>query len=168
MLAEVRGRASRHVARGPVAERALERVRARTHPVPYSFDLQLLSDYWDKRPPAYHHTAPVLHIYALHEALRATLEEGLTARWARHAQAGAALQDGLRARGLELLAAPEHQLPQLTAVRVPEGVDAKDVQTRLLREHGIEIGGGLGPSAPSMWRIGLMGHNAQVRSPSAC
>jgi alanine-glyoxylate transaminase / serine-glyoxylate transaminase / serine-pyruvate transaminase len=56
----------------------------------------------------------------------------------------------------------EHQLPQLTAVRVPEGVDPKEVQTRLLREHGIEIGGGLGPSAPSMWRVGLMGHNAQV------
>jgi alanine-glyoxylate transaminase/serine-glyoxylate transaminase/serine-pyruvate transaminase len=149
----------------PVAlsARALERVQARTQPVPYSVDLQLLSDYWDKRPPAYHHTAPVLHIYALHEALRATLDEGLQTRWARHAQAGAALQDGLRRRGLELLAAPEHQLPQLTAVRVPEGVDAKEVQTRLLREHGIEIGGGLGPSAPSMWRIGLMGHNAQVQ-----
>ncbi|MGI8714044.1 MAG: pyridoxal-phosphate-dependent aminotransferase family protein [Solirubrobacteraceae bacterium] len=145
-----------------VSERALERIRARTHPVSYSLDLQLLSDYWVKRPLTYHHTAPVLHIYALHEALRETLAEGLPARWERHAQAGAALQTGLRTRGLELLADPKVQLPQLTAVRVPEGVDAKDVQTRMLREHGIEIGGGLGPSAPSMWRIGLMGDNARV------
>jgi alanine-glyoxylate transaminase/serine-glyoxylate transaminase/serine-pyruvate transaminase len=145
-----------------VSDRALERIEARTHPVPYSMDLKLLHDYWVKRPAAYHHTAPVLHIYALHEALREVAEEGLSARWARHAQAGRFLQDELRSRGLELLAEPDHQLPQLTAVRVPEGVDAKAVQTRMLREHGIEIGGGLGPSAPNMWRIGLMGVNATV------
>jgi alanine-glyoxylate transaminase/serine-glyoxylate transaminase/serine-pyruvate transaminase len=145
-----------------VSERALERVRNRTHPVPYSLDLQLLHDYWVKRPPVYHHTAPVLHIYALHEALRDVANEGLSARWERHAQAGAALQNGLRSRGLKLLTDPAHQLPQLTAVLVPDGVDANQVQTALLREHGIEIGGGLGPSAPSMWRIGLMGHNATV------
>lgn len=145
-----------------VSERALERIGKRTHPVPYSYDLQLLQDYWIKRPPAYHNTVPVLGIYALHEALREVAAEGLSARWERHAQAGAAFQDGVRSRGLELLANPEHQLPQLTAVLVPDGVDAKQVQTALLREHGIEIGGGLGPSAPSMWRIGLMGHNATV------
>jgi alanine-glyoxylate transaminase/serine-glyoxylate transaminase/serine-pyruvate transaminase len=145
-----------------VSERALERIGKRTHPVPYSYDLQLLSDYWIKRPPVYHNTVPVLGIYALHEALREVAGEGLSARWERHAQAGAALQAGVRSRGLELLANPQHQLPQLTAVLVPDGVDAKQVQTALLREHGIEIGGGLGPSAPSMWRIGLMGHNATV------
>ncbi|HEX3835132.1 MAG TPA: aminotransferase class V-fold PLP-dependent enzyme, partial [Solirubrobacteraceae bacterium] len=145
-----------------VSERALERIRKRTHPVPYSYDLQLLQDYWVKRPPVYHNTVPVLQIYALHEALRAVAAEGLPARWERHAQAGATLQTGLRSRGLELLTNSEHQLPQLTAVLVPDGVDAKQVQTAMLREHGIEIGGGLGPSAPSMWRIGLMGHNATV------
>jgi alanine-glyoxylate transaminase/serine-glyoxylate transaminase/serine-pyruvate transaminase len=145
-----------------VSDRALARIEARTHPVSYSLDLKLLHDYWVKRPAVYHHTAPVLHIYALHEALREVAVDGLPARWARHAEAGRFLQDGLRSRGLELLAQADHQLPQLTAVRVPEGVDAKAVQTRMLREHGIEIGGGLGPSAPAMWRIGLMGVNATV------
>jgi alanine-glyoxylate transaminase / serine-glyoxylate transaminase / serine-pyruvate transaminase len=145
-----------------VSGRAMDRVRSRTHPVPYSNDLQLLHDYWVKRPAVYHHTVPVLHIYALHEALRDVTTEGLSARWERHARAGGALQDGLRSRGLELLTNSDYQLPQLTAVLVPDGVDAKQVQTALLREHGIEIGGGLGPSAPSMWRIGLMGHNATV------
>lgn len=143
-----------------VSERALARIEARTHPVSYSLDLRLLRDYWVTRPNVYHHTAPVLHIYALHEALREVVLEGLDARWARHREAGRHLQSALIERGLELLAQDEHQLPQLTAVRVPEGVDAKRVQTALLREHGIEIGGGLGPSAPSMWRIGLMGVNA--------
>ena len=43
---------------------------------------------------------------------------------------------------------------------VPEGVDGKEIQMRLLREHNIEVGGGLGPDAPDIWRIGLMGTNA--------
>jgi alanine-glyoxylate transaminase / serine-glyoxylate transaminase / serine-pyruvate transaminase len=145
-----------------VSEAALERIRTRRTPLPFSFDLQLLEKYWVERPPTYHHTAPILNIYALHEALRLLLEEGLEARWARHAEAGAHLQQGLTERGLELLADPEHQLAPLTAVRVPDGVDGKEIQGRLLREHGIEVGGGLGPAAPAMWRIGLMGRNATI------
>jgi alanine-glyoxylate transaminase/serine-glyoxylate transaminase/serine-pyruvate transaminase len=145
-----------------VSERALERIRARTTPVPFSFDLLALERYWIERPVTYHHTAPILHIYALHEALRAALEEGLEARWQRHEQAGRHLQDQLRARGFELLADPDHQLAPLTAVRVPEDVDGKAIQARMLDWHGIEIGGGLGPAAPAMWRIGLMGHNATI------
>jgi alanine-glyoxylate transaminase/serine-glyoxylate transaminase/serine-pyruvate transaminase len=148
----------------PVAlsEAALERIRSRRTPPPFSFDMLLLEKYWVERPATYHHTAPILSIYALHEALRLLLEEGLEARWARHAQAGAHLQREIRRRGFELLADPENQLAPLTAVRVPEGVDGKEIQGRLLREHGIEVGGGLGPAAPAMWRIGLMGSNATI------
>jgi alanine-glyoxylate transaminase / serine-glyoxylate transaminase / serine-pyruvate transaminase len=146
-----------------VSERAMNRIRARTHPLPYSLDLTLLERYWVQRPAVYHHTAPVLAIYALHEALREVTIEGLPARWRRHNEAATFLQNGLRSRGFELLAEPEHQLAPLTAVRVPEEIDGKRVQTRMLDEHAIEIGGGLGPSAPAMWRIGLMGYNAQVK-----
>jgi alanine-glyoxylate transaminase/serine-glyoxylate transaminase/serine-pyruvate transaminase len=92
------------------------------------------------------------------------LREGVEERWARHAEAGAHLQGALEARGLELLADPSHRLAPLTAVRVPEALDGKAVQGRMLREHGIEIGGGLGPDAPAMWRIGLMGQNASVET----
>ena len=91
----------------------------------------------------YHHTAPILHIYALYQALRHALEEGLEARWARHEEAGRYLQREIRDRGFELLADPDHQLPHLTAVRVPEEHDGARVQQRLLDEHGIEVGGGL-------------------------
>ena len=85
-------------------------------PVPFSFDLLLLERYWVERPAAYHHTAPILSIYALHEALRGSPEEGLEERWARHARAGAHLQGRAPlARGLELLANPERQLAPLTA-----------------------------------------------------
>jgi alanine-glyoxylate transaminase/serine-glyoxylate transaminase/serine-pyruvate transaminase len=145
-----------------LSQRALARVRERDHRVPFSFDIPLLLDYWVERPITYHHTAPILHIYALYQALRHTLEEGLEARWARHEKAGRHLQSAVRERGFELLADPDHQLPHLTAVRVPDEIDAERVQKRLLDEHDIEVGGGLGPDAPAMWRIGLMGPNAST------
>jgi alanine-glyoxylate transaminase/serine-glyoxylate transaminase/serine-pyruvate transaminase len=145
-----------------LSERALERIRARDEPVPLSLDLELVGRYWFERPAPYHHTAPILHVYALHEALRLVLEEGLEARWQRHEEVGRYLQAELRARGFELLADEAVQLPQLSAVRVPEGIDGPEVQRRLAREHGIEVGGGLGPSAPPIWRIGTMGVNATV------
>jgi alanine-glyoxylate transaminase/serine-glyoxylate transaminase/serine-pyruvate transaminase len=144
-----------------ISDRALERIAARTSPVPFTFDLDLLRKYWVDRPITYHHTAPILHIYALHEALRGVLEEGLESRFQRHQDAGAYLQAQLRDRGLELLADPDYQLAQLTAVRVPDGVDGKEVQGRVLKEHDVEVGGGLGPDAPDIWRLGLMGHNAR-------
>ena len=65
-----------------------------------------------------------------------------------------------RARGFELLADPDHQLVELTAIKVPEGIDGKEVQARFLREFNLEVGGGLGPKAPPIWRVGLMGVNA--------
>jgi alanine-glyoxylate transaminase/serine-glyoxylate transaminase/serine-pyruvate transaminase len=145
-----------------VSPRALERIAARRSPMPFSFDLELLRQYWVERPPVYHNTIPILHVYALHEALRCVLEEGLEARWARHAEAGGHLQRRIRSRGFELLADPEFQLAPLTAVRVPEDVDGKRVQQRMLRRCDTEIGGGLGPAAPPMWRLGLMGRNAHV------
>ena len=146
-----------------VSAAALERFAARRAPVPFSFDLELLRRYWIERPPAYHHTAPILHIYALYEVLRETLVEGVEERCARHAAAGAHLQERVREGGLRLVAEPDHQLPQLSAVAVPDGVDGTAVQGELLLEHGIEVGGGL-PGAPPMWRIGLMGPNANVET----
>jgi alanine-glyoxylate transaminase/serine-glyoxylate transaminase/serine-pyruvate transaminase len=151
-----------------VSERALERIRARQRAgapcTSYSLDLLALERYWIERPVVYHHTAPILHIYALHEALRQVVTEGLAPRWQRHAQAAGFLRAELGNRGLELLADPDHQLAPLTAVRVPEGVDGKRLQGRILREHAIEIGGGLGPDAPPIWRIGLMGYNATLEA----
>ena len=145
-----------------VSDRALQRIRARTTPVPFSLDLLALERFWVQRPVVYHHTAPILHIYALHAALREIAVEGLEARWARHGEVGRFFQQQMLDRGLSLLAEPEHQLAPLTAVRVPEGVDGAEVQRRLLREHAIEVGGGLGPDAPPIWRVGLMGHNATL------
>jgi len=146
-----------------VSDRAMERIRARRLPVPFSMDLLLLQAYWVERPATYHHTAPILHIYALHEVLRRVLEEGLERRWARHTEAGTYFQQLACHAGFELLAEPAHQLAPLTAVRVPEGIDGKAVQQQLLAS-GIEVGGGLGPDAPAIWRVGLMGPNASTET----
>lgn len=147
-----------------VSPRALERIEARTRPVPFSLDLALLRAYWIDRPAAYHHTAPILHVYALHEVLRQTLVEGVEARWERHGRAGSRFAARAEEAGLEVLAEEGHRLAPLTALRVPEGVDGKDVQRRLLAEHGLEVGGGLGAAAPPIWRVGLMGPNATERT----
>jgi alanine-glyoxylate transaminase/serine-glyoxylate transaminase/serine-pyruvate transaminase len=144
-----------------VSEAGMERFASRTAPVAFSFDLGLLKRYWVERPALYHNTVPVLSIYALYEVLRETLIEGATQRIARHVTAGRHLQGRVREAGLGLVAEPDHQLPQLSAVAVPDGVDGKAVAAELLTEHDIEIGGGL-PGAPAMWRIGLMGPNADV------
>ncbi len=109
----------------------------------------------------YHHTAPTAMVASLHAGLTRILEEGLDAVWARHQAAGDALQAGLEAMGLELFAAEGHRLPELTTVKVPDGVDSAAVRRELLERHGIEIGAGAGAYAASVWRIGLMGRNAR-------
>ena len=143
-----------------VSERAVGAMQRHQGPVPYYYDFEELSKYWIDRPIAYHHTMPILQYYALYTGVRLVLEEGLEARWERNADAGRYFQDQIRSRGYELLADADHQLVELTAIKVPEGIDGKEIQMRILREHGIEVGGGLGPKAPPIWRVGLMGVNA--------
>jgi alanine-glyoxylate transaminase/serine-glyoxylate transaminase/serine-pyruvate transaminase len=143
-----------------ISDRAIERMKTHTSPVPYYYDFEELAKYWIDRPIAYHHTMPILQYYALYTGIRLALDEGLENRWARHADAGRYFQEQITSRGFELLADADHQLVELTAVKVPEGIDGKEVQGRLLREHNLEVGGGLGPKAPPIWRVGLMGVNA--------
>jgi alanine-glyoxylate transaminase/serine-glyoxylate transaminase/serine-pyruvate transaminase len=143
-----------------ISDRAIAAMQRHQTPVAYYYDFEELTKYWIDRPITYHHTMPILQYYALYTGVRLALEEGLEARWARHTDAGRYFQDQIRARGFELLADPGNQLVELTAVKVPEGVDGKDVQTRFLREFNLEVGGGLGPKAPPIWRVGLMGVNA--------
>jgi alanine-glyoxylate transaminase/serine-glyoxylate transaminase/serine-pyruvate transaminase len=144
-----------------ISDRAVEAMKTHKAPVPYYYDFEELAKYWVDRPITYHHTMPILQYYALYTGVRLALEEGLEARWARNEDAGRYFQDGIRERGFELLADPEHQLVELTAVKVPDGVDGNEVRTRFLREFDLEVGGGLGPKAPAIWRVGLMGVNAE-------
>jgi aspartate aminotransferase-like enzyme len=135
-----------------------------TRPQSWYLDLGMIGDYTSGATRKYHHTAPIAMITSLHAALGALLDEGMTAAWARHAECGKALQDGLEKLGLQLWVAEGHRLPQLTTVVVPDGVDDVAIRRLLLRRYGIEIGGGVGPWAGKIWRIGCMGHTARPRN----
>jgi alanine-glyoxylate transaminase / serine-glyoxylate transaminase / serine-pyruvate transaminase len=124
-------------------------------------DMGLIMSYWGgEGGRTYHHTAPINALYGLHEALVILEEEGLATAHARHRKTHEALVAGLEAAGLKLLVAPGHRLPQLNAVRVPEGVDEAQVRARMLAHYSLEIGAGLGPLKGQIWRIGLMGSSA--------
>jgi alanine-glyoxylate transaminase/serine-glyoxylate transaminase/serine-pyruvate transaminase len=145
-----------------LSPRALEAVRKRKEKCrSWYLDLSMIADYWADGKRAYHHTAPITMVYAVREALRIVLEEGLEARFARHALHSAALMAGLAALGCEPQAAAGHRLPTLNCVRTPAGVDEAPIRKALLQEHSIEIGGGLGPLAGKVWRVGLMGESAR-------
>jgi alanine-glyoxylate transaminase/serine-glyoxylate transaminase/serine-pyruvate transaminase len=149
------------------SERALERVRGRRRAVQsWYLDVTLLAGYYGGER-AYHHTAPISAVYALAEGLHIVQEEGLAARIARHQQAGQTLVSALGELGFEPLVAPAFRLPMLTTLRLPTAVldrDEAQVRRRLLDEHGIEVGGGLGKLAGQVWRVGLMGENANTES----
>lgn len=141
------------------SDRAMERVRKRSTPVrSWYLDVSLLEGYWGSGERAYHHTAPVSMIYALHQALEIVVDEGPEERARRHLRNHRALVAGLEAMGIPMqVDDPDLRLWSLNAARVPDGVDEAAVRSFLLHRHGIEIGGGLGPLAGKVWRIGLMG-----------
>jgi aspartate aminotransferase-like enzyme len=132
-------------------------------PRSWYLDLGMIGEYTGAARK-YHHTAPVAMIASLHGGLGAILDEGLLAAQARHEACGRTLQTGLESMGLSLFAAKDSRLPQLTTVSVPDGVDAAGVRKTLLEEYSIEIGGGVGQYAASVWRIGCMGHTARLRN----
>lgn len=152
------------------SEAALDAIKSRSTPVQSWFlDVSLLLGYWSpENKRAYHHTAPINDIYALHEALLLLQEEGLERAWARHRAMHNALRAGLEALGLAFVVVAEHRLPQLNAVSVPDGVDEAAVRKRLLEEHNLEIGAGLGAMAGKIWRIGLMGYSARPENVLKC
>lgn len=148
----------------PIAfsEAALDAIQSRKTQVQSWFmDMNLVLGYWSgEGARSYHHTAPVNALYGLYEGLRLVLEEGLEARITRHKRAHELLAHGLGELGIEFLVDPAHRLPQLNSVLIPPGIDDASVRARLLEEYGIEIGAGLGALAGKIWRIGLMGPNA--------
>lgn len=147
---------------GPRALAAIE--RRRTPVQSWYLDATLLQNYWQPGSQrVYHHTAPVSMIYALREALRIAVTEGLAARWERHARAHRALVAGLEAMDLQLHVPADRRLAVLNTVLVPAGVDEAGVRARLL-QRDVEIAAGLGPLKGRIWRIGLMGYNAELKN----
>jgi len=149
---------------------AVAAITSRTHKVQSWFlDMNLIMGYWGEGAKrAYHHTAPVNAIYALHESLLMLEEEGLQESFARHNRNHAALAAGLAELGLELAVAEAWRLPQLNAVSIPEGKDDADTRARLLTDFDLEVGAGLGELAGKQWRIGLMGSSSHAVNINRC
>jgi alanine-glyoxylate transaminase/serine-glyoxylate transaminase/serine-pyruvate transaminase len=145
-----------------LSARAVSAIRERCKPChSWYLDLALIAGYWADQTRAYHHTAPISMLYGLHEALRLVHEEGLAERMVRHQVNSDALLAGLRTLDLNPLPPAGHRLPMLNCVTLPDHIDDAMVRTELLRDFGIEIGGGLGPLRGQVWRIGLMGESSR-------
>lgn len=144
------------------SEAAFQKVKARKTPVPSWFqDITSLHSYWSgeiRRP--YHHTAPANQYYALLTALQQLKEQTLEVTWEQHIATHRYFAKGVSELGLQFFVAPEHRLPQLNTVLLPEGADDAGLRSRIRQEHNIEVGAGLGEMAGKLWRIGLMGANA--------
>lgn len=147
------------------SQRAKEKVINRKTKVrSYYFDMNELANYWgcDQGPRRYHHTGPITSIYGIREGLARLVEEGLESSWKNHKKCVELLYEGVQNLGLELFVQdPAVRLPCVTAVKVPPGVNWKDVSDYCMKNYRVEISGGLGDQAGKIWRIGIMGYNAQ-------
>jgi alanine-glyoxylate transaminase/serine-glyoxylate transaminase/serine-pyruvate transaminase len=152
------------------SERAMAVIKNRKTKVQSWFmDLSLVMGYWGSGAKrAYHHTAPINALYGLHESLVILQEEGLEHAWARHRNNHLALKAGIEAMGLSFVVKEQDRLPQLNAIRIPQGVDDAAVRRMLLDNYGLEIGAGLGAMTGNIWRIGLMGHASNPRNVLVC
>jgi alanine-glyoxylate transaminase / serine-glyoxylate transaminase / serine-pyruvate transaminase len=125
------------------------------------FDITTAMAYWGQGR-LYHHTPPISLIYALREAMRLAVEEGLEVRWERHRLNQQALVAGCEAMGLKMFVEnPKDRLVTVTPVMILAGVDDVKFRDQLLEEFNIEIAGGIGPLKGKIWRLGLMGYCAQ-------
>jgi alanine-glyoxylate transaminase/serine-glyoxylate transaminase/serine-pyruvate transaminase len=144
------------------SDKAVAALKHRKTKVPnWYLDLTMITHYWEGATRAYHHTAPINMLYGLYQALYLILEEGEAEVYKRHMDNHLLLVDGLKKIGIEMLVDESCRLPMLNSVRIPKGADDAGVRSRLLKDHKIEIGAGLGPLAGKIWRIGLMGHTAR-------
>jgi (S)-ureidoglycine-glyoxylate aminotransferase len=149
----------RHVERGLVANGAATLSNGPRIASNY-FDLAMIMDYWSEKR-LNHHTEAASMLYAARECARLTLEEGLDARFARHAAAGQAVVAGLQAMGLRIYGDPAHKMTNVTGVYIPQGIDGERVRARMRNDFEIEIGSAFGPLVGQIWRIGAMGVNAR-------
>jgi alanine-glyoxylate transaminase / serine-glyoxylate transaminase / serine-pyruvate transaminase len=149
---------------------AMEVIKNRTSKVQSWFlDMNLVMGYWGTGSSrAYHHTAPVNTLYALHESLVMLHEEGIENAWYRHAKNHLALKAGIEAMGLRFAVEETYRLPQLNAVLIPNGVNDAELRSQALERFGLEIGAGLGAHAGKIWRIGLMGQSSTPRHVILC
>ena len=101
-------------------------------------------------------TPAVSVLYGLRVGVRRLLSEGREQTWARHAAIAAAVQAGLEALGLRLVAAPENRSSTVTAAWLPDGLEWGPFNAAM-RAKGLVVAGGQGAWAGRILRFGHMG-----------
>jgi aspartate aminotransferase-like enzyme len=104
----------------------------------------------------YYITPAVNLVYALNSSLKRILAEGLQQRYRRHEALAKAVQKGLEALGLRLVAEEGFRANTVTAAYIPEGIEWSKLYSEM-RNRGVEIAGGLGALRGKIFRIGHMG-----------
>jgi predicted phosphoserine aminotransferase len=122
----------------------------------YYFDLNQFQSNWEKhQSPS---TPAVSGLFALRVQLGRMLDEGMEARWTRHAAMAEmtwAWVEEMRDGGLELFASAGHRSPAVTAIRTKER-SGPDI-TSAMKARGWVLGGGYGRTKEDAFRIGHMG-----------
>ena len=122
----------------------------------FYFDMSQYKRYYDMGQPPY---TPALSVmFALDRALEKILEEGMEGVFRRHAEIGRMTREGLKSLGLRLFPDESVASNTVTAVRVPEGVDADHLRSVVREEHNVVLAGGYGAQAGKIFRIGHLGY----------
>ena len=135
------------------AWKAVDNIESNT----FYLDLKAARKSGDKNPPETPYTPSVSLTYAMNEALKITLEEGLENRIARHHKAAKASVAAVKALGLELFADEAVSSATVTAVKMPEGITDADFRGTVRDKYGVELAGGQDHLKGNIFRIGHMG-----------
>jgi serine---pyruvate transaminase len=137
-----------------VSEAAWEAGERATLPRFY-FDWALTREAQRKLDAAF--TPAVSIVIGLDVALAMLLERGLEAAFDHHIRLGRACREGVKAMGLELFSPDEDSSAVVTAVRMPDGIDADVLLVDLRDRFGITFAPGQGPLKGRILRIGHIG-----------
>jgi len=142
------------------SSKAWEHIQSRSDQLRHwCLDAKLADQFWHKK--AYHYTAPVSGILAIHEALRLVCTETLKVRFDRHLRSSQALQAGIEAMGLTLHVKPAARLNSVVGIRVPNGVEGKQLLSTMSQRYKVEISGSFGAN---IVRIGQMGEQCRAHN----
>ena len=133
---------------------AVDKVETNT----FYLDLKAARKSGDKVPPETPYTPSVSLTYAMNEALKMVMEEGLENRVARHHKAAKASVEAVKALGLELFADEAVSSATVTAVKMPEGITDADFRGTTRDKYGVELAGGQDHLKGNIFRIGHMGN----------
>ena len=133
---------------------AVDKVETNT----FYLDLKAARKSGDKVPPQTPYTPSVSLTYAMNEALKMIMEEGLDARVARHHKAAKASVAAVKALGLELFADEAVSSATVTAVKMPEGITDDQFRGTTRDKYGVELAGGQDHLKGNIFRIGHMGN----------